>query len=281
MSDLPRVGRIPYLNCLPLRVGLDATGGGAGLEFVDDTPARLAQRLLQGELDAAPVSSIEYLRNIDELVVLPDLAITSHGPVGSVQLASHVQPSWIDGRVVMTDASATSHALLAILLRELWASEALLTVGEVDLPSSLDDASAALLIGDPALHAALRPVPGVQLTDLGAAWDELTGKPMTYALWAARRAFAADEPDLLDGLAHRLRGGMAWGLDNLDSVTAFAADQSTLPVAEMTRYYAGLDYQFGPQARAGLAEFAARAHAHGLLQTLPDLELATESAWAA
>lgn len=281
MSERPRIGRIPYLNCLPLRVGLDATGGGAGLDFVDDNPAKLAQHLLGGQLDVAPMSSIEYLRHADELALLPGLAITSHGSVGSVQLASRVQPRWLDGRVLMTEASATSHALLAILLRELWETDVELTVGEVRLPESLDDAAAVLLIGDPALRAALRPEPGVVLTDLGSAWDELTGKPMTYAVWAARREFATGQPELLEDLANKLRDGFAWGLENIDSVTAFAADQSALPVGELAHYFAGLGYEFGPEAQAGLAEFAARAQAHGQLGNLPDLEPATEAAWAA
>ena len=55
-----RLGRISYANMAPVFYRLDAD-----VEEITGVPTDLNARLLAGEVDVAPISSIEYARNAD------------------------------------------------------------------------------------------------------------------------------------------------------------------------------------------------------------------------
>ena len=75
-----------------------------------------------------------------------------------------------------------------------------------DLSTMLRETDAAVVIGDVALRATLFDAPrlGLHVLDLGAAWKELTGLPMVFALWAARREYADREPAQVKRVADAL-----------------------------------------------------------------------------
>jgi chorismate dehydratase len=75
----PRVGHIDFLNCLPLFWGLARSGDLIDLDLRKDTPDRLNDALVRGQLDIGPISVVEYLRNADGLMVLPDIAVGRTG----------------------------------------------------------------------------------------------------------------------------------------------------------------------------------------------------------
>ncbi len=113
----PRVGHIQFLNCLPLYWGLTHTGALLDVELTKDTPDRLNDALIAGDLDIGPISVVEYLRHADELLVLPDLAVGSDGPVLSVVLVSAVPVEEI-GSVALGSTSRTSVLLARLLLEQ-------------------------------------------------------------------------------------------------------------------------------------------------------------------
>src|SRR5678815_6088835 len=80
-------------------------------------PTDLNARLLAGELDLAPISSIEYARNADRLRLLPRLCVSSEGAVDSIQLVSR-KPLEQVRVVAITPESATSVVLTKVLLPE-------------------------------------------------------------------------------------------------------------------------------------------------------------------
>ena len=51
----PRVGHIDFLNCLPLYWGLVRSGALLDIDLRKDTPDRLSDALLAGELEDAEV----------------------------------------------------------------------------------------------------------------------------------------------------------------------------------------------------------------------------------
>ena len=55
---------------------------------VAGVPTDLNRALLAGELDLAPISSIEYARHAERLRILPRLCVSSEGAVDSIQLVS-------------------------------------------------------------------------------------------------------------------------------------------------------------------------------------------------
>src|SRR4051795_11096403 len=84
----PRVGHIQFLNCLPIYWGLVRSGALLDIELTKDTPDNLNQLLVNGALDIGPISLVEYLRHADDLLLLPDIAVGSDGPVLSVDLVA-------------------------------------------------------------------------------------------------------------------------------------------------------------------------------------------------
>src|SRR5262245_33100331 len=80
-------------------------------------PTDLNARLLAGELDLAPISSIEWARNAERLRVLPRLCVGSEGAIDSIQLVSR-RPLEQVRRIAVTPESATSVVLTRILLPE-------------------------------------------------------------------------------------------------------------------------------------------------------------------
>ena len=59
---------------------------GEGLEQVSGVPTTLNRMLMAGEIDVAPISSIEYARHADTLRLLPRLCVSTEGAVDSIQL---------------------------------------------------------------------------------------------------------------------------------------------------------------------------------------------------
>src|SRR5512133_1691948 len=87
----------------------------ADVEEVAGVPTDLNRRLLAGECDLAPISSIEWARHADKLRILPRLCVSSEGAVDSIQLVSRV-PIDAVRTVAVTPESATSVVLTKVLL---------------------------------------------------------------------------------------------------------------------------------------------------------------------
>ena len=87
---LPRVGHIQFLNCLPLYHMLVRSGAVLDMDLYKDTAIALCRQLLAGRLDISPVPAIEYARHARDLLLLPDLTVSSNGRVMSILLVSKV-----------------------------------------------------------------------------------------------------------------------------------------------------------------------------------------------
>ena len=87
MSAKIRIGAVSYLNTRPLVFGLEQGVGEDRIELSYSVPARLADRMIAGELDIALMPVIE-LAKMPELEIVPGLAIGTSGPSRSVLLIS-------------------------------------------------------------------------------------------------------------------------------------------------------------------------------------------------
>ncbi|WP_116215803.1 menaquinone biosynthetic enzyme MqnA/MqnD family protein [Streptomyces olivoreticuli] len=262
-SRRPKVGHIRFLNCLPLSWGLARTGGLLDLDLTSDTPDRLNAALVSGELDMGPISLVEFLRNADELVALPGIGIGSDGPVMSCLIVSRVPLEELDGeRVALCDTSRTSVRLAQLLLAERTGVKPDYFVCPPDLDTMLSRASAAVVIGDPALRASLLEAPrqGLRVYDLGRLWREWTGLPFVFAVFAARRAFLAQEPETVREVHRALLAARDLALAEVDTVCERAARWEEFDAGTLKRYFTeALDYGLGDRQLAGITEFARRA----------------------
>jgi chorismate dehydratase len=249
-----RLGRISYLNMAPVFYKLEAE-----VEEVAGVPTALNHMLLDGEIDIAPIPSIEYARHADGLRILPRLCVSSEGAVESIQLVSRIPFGQIRS-VAVTPESATSVVLTRVLLPS----------AEI-LPLEFD-ADARLLIGDAALRSAFEdPTPHY---DLGRLWLERTGLPMVFAVWAA------PEP-LVEGLLeleHALVASVRLARAEPERLAQQASEEYGYPQGYLARYFEKLRYSFGPREREGLVKFLELAHDVGELEHVPELRFVTEEA---
>jgi chorismate dehydratase len=249
-----RLGIVAYTNVAPLHWGLEPWPGAC---FHRGVPTDLNARLLAGDLDLTLVSSAEFVRHRDRLVALPDFSIATLGPVHSVTLFHHAP--WAElagGRLAVTEESATSVALLRVLL-DADGIEATFVPVASDLEAMLGGYDAALLIGDAALEEAVarREIGGrvPYATDLGEAWYRLTRLPFTFAVWAADR-----ERPPSPRLVAELRAARTRGLGHLADVARAEAAARGLSEAVVLRYLANFRYFLTPPDRDGLEAFACR-----------------------
>src|ERR671932_1687912 len=115
-AQRPRVGHIQFLNCLPIYWGLMRSGALLDVDLRKDTPDVLNAALVAGDLDIGPISLVEYLRHADDLLLLPDLAVGSDGPVLSVNLVSERPPAGLGGALVALGSTSRTGVLLAQML---------------------------------------------------------------------------------------------------------------------------------------------------------------------
>ena len=260
----PRVGHIQFLNCLPIYWGLVRSGALLDVELTKDTPDRLNDMLVADQLDIGPISLIEYLRHADDLVLLPDLAVGSDGPVLSVNIVSQAPLGSLDGRrVALGSTSRTSVLLARMWLAQVHGVQPDYFVCPPDLTTMLLEADAAVLIGDTALRATYdAPRRGLDVYDLGAVWREWTGKPMVFAVWAARRDYAEANPGLVKDVHDMFVRSRDEALAHVEEVAEQAARWEVFD-ATLATYFRTLDFSLGERQIDGLIEFSRRATAAG------------------
>jgi chorismate dehydratase len=129
-----------------------------------------------------------------------------------------------------------------------------------DLPAMMLESKAAVLIGDAALRATLHDGArlGLDVHDMGAAWRDWTGLPMVFAVWAARRPFARDNPGLVKEVHDAFVQSRELSLARVDEVAASAARWEDFEASALVRYFQTLDFSLGERQLTGLAEFARR-----------------------
>ncbi len=265
----PRVGHIQFLNCLPIYWGLMRSGALLDVDLRKDTPDRLNDALVAGDLDIGPISLVEYLRHADDLLLLPDLAVGSDGPVLSVNLVSTVPLADVR-RVALGSTSRTGVLLARMLLTERQGVRPEFFGCPPDLTQMLLEADAAVLIGDVALRALYEaPRRGLIVTDLGQAWRDWTGLPMVFAVWAARRDFAAAEPGLVKDVHQAFLRSRDLCLSELDEAATAAARWEPFDAETLGTYFRALDFSLGERQIQGVRAFAARAAALGEAPELP------------
>jgi chorismate dehydratase len=242
-----RLGRISYVNMAPVFFGLDAP-----VEEVVGVPTELNNLLLEGGVDLAPISSIAYARNADELRLLPRLCVSSEGAIDSIQLVSRTPPERVRS-IAVTPESATSVVLARVLFPD---------AEQVPLD---EEAEAKLLIGDAALRSAFEdPAPHY---DLGRLWTERTALPMVFAVWACPDPVPAGVAELEDALVASVRLART----EPERLAYEAGVRYGYPAGFLARYFDKLRYSFGPRERAGLHMFFELAREVGELDEIPQL----------
>ncbi len=268
----PKVGHIQFLNCLPLYYGLVKSHAMLDIELIKGTPTELNRMLISGNLDVSPVSSIEYARHSDSLMLFPDFTVSSDGEVKSILLLSRLPVEKLSGRVVaLATTSATSQVLLKLILSRRYGIEPEYVSCEPEPDKMFAIADAGLLIGDIALEYHLHRKDFYSY-DLGIEWKQLTGKKMVYAVWAVNRNFSRTRSKLCENVFETFRRSMDYSLRHLDEIVKYAAKWEPFGHSFLSDYFRCLRFDFGRDYQEGLLQFYDMAKEIGEIEKVPDLE---------
>jgi chorismate dehydratase len=233
-------------------------------------PSRCAQMLAEGSADIGIIPVAAYT-GIENLLILPDIAIASDDAVRSILLVSKLPLEQI--RTVALDSSSrSSAALIQVLFANYWKQEARFVSAEPQLDSMLRSNDAALLIGDPALKVDRSRY----LTwDLAHEWRMFTGRPFVFAFWAVRGGAASE--DELAYVAEVFRASRDAGLAHLPEIAAEWSQKLELSPEFITSYLRdNIQYSLRAENIAGRALFFRLASELKVLPPAPELRFAHE-----
>ena len=286
-----RISVVQYLNTAPLVRGFTKGPFRGKYQLSFTVPSLCAEALRSGDVDLAIIPVIEYQR-IPGVVVLPNLSISSKRSVRSLLLVSR-KPLQEVQRIALDRSSRSTQALVRILCAKRWNIAPQFFEAEPDLPAILQEADAALLIGDPALRLALNSEANAKRNASGALlcpaevaglpfsaplyiydvveeWRSLTDFPAVLAFWAARRDAITAE------VIQDFQGSLAFGMRHLKEISAESSLELGLPAGKLERYLAeNIDYTLDQENLEGLRRYFGLAAELGLVGNAKQVEMAS------
>ena len=276
-----RISIVQYLNTTPLVRGFTHGPLRGKYELSFTVPSQCAEALRAGAVDVAIIPAIEYQRT-DGLVVLPDLSISSKNKVRSLLLIAK-KPLKEVRRVALDRSSRSTQALVRILCAKHWGIAPEFFEAEPELGEMLEEADAALLIGDPALQFALDGASFAELTrnkklnvfDMVAEWRAMTNLPAVLAVWAGRVEAVTAE------VVEDFQASLAYGMTHLDEICEEAAEEMKLQGEELRSYLVeNIDYGLDAESRRGLQKYYELAAELGILNAVREVRMAGVTASA-
>jgi chorismate dehydratase len=264
----PRISASSYSNTAPLVWSFLYGANHGKVEIIlDNAPARSAELLSQGRVDAAlvPVIASQF---IPDVKLIPGVCVGAKERVRSVCLITR-GAELEDVRSVSLDISSrTSVALTKIIYREFLGFEPEWRAAAPDINAMLAESDAALLIGDPALSISSGDqsfeIEGLRTFDLAQLWRRHTGLGFVFAMWMTTRdsceidfAAARDE-----GEAH------------ISEIAANYAPQTGLSISTLVEYLSqNISYSTDESMQRGLELYLELAHKHALTERKPEIRL--------
>jgi chorismate dehydratase len=287
-----RISVVQYLNTAPLVHGFTHGPLKDKYDLSFTVPSQCADDLRDGRADVAIIPAIEFQR-IDDLVVLPDLAIAAKRCVRSLLIVSRKPIAEVQS-IALDRSSRSTQALTRILSAEHWHMKPAFFEETFNSTATiLEQADAALVIGDPALRLAISIAgnatfgvqgelmcspdkAGVNATetihvyDVVQEWRRLTGLPAVLAVWAGRRELVT--PEVVADFAASKEYGMA----HLAEISATASEEQNLPTADLLNYLQdNIDFTLDSENLAGLELYYCLAAKLGLIPRAKAIEWAT------
>lgn len=230
-----------YLNTKPLLYGIKRHPVINEIELVEDYPSKIAQMLIDDELDIGLIPVATTLR-LKEWYIDSDYCIGGNGAVASVCIFSEVPIEEVE-KVYLDYQSRTSVNLAKILLKEYWKKDVEFfdATGE-DFREHIKGTTAGVVIGDRALHQRSK---SEYIYDLSEAWKNHTGLPFVFAAWIANK-------QLPEEFIKAFNEANALGLEKIDEVIS----ENAFPYFDLRMYYTScVSYQFDEKKKMGLQLF--------------------------
>jgi chorismate dehydratase len=236
-----KVGIINYLNVKPFLYGIKRSDIIKDIELVETFPARLAEMLLNDEVDVGIVP-VAIIPEMKEHHIISDYCIACDGPVASVCLFSEVPVQKIK-KVWLDYHSRTSVALVQILLKRYWnITPEIHDAKNEEFRHLIEGDTAGLVIGDRAFEQRKR---STYIYDLGEAWKDYTGLGFVFAAWVANKSLPAT-------FVEAFNQANAHGLQHIKEVVK----ENPYALFDLNQYYThNIHYLMDERKKAGLEEF--------------------------
>ena len=263
----PRISASSYSNTAPLIWSFLYGANHGKVELVlDNAPARSAELLANGRVDAALVPVIAY-HQLDDVKLVSDVCVGAKEQVRSVCLVTRGE-DLADVRSVALDVSSrTSVVLTKIIFREFLGSEPDWCNSAPNIETMLASADCALLIGDPALKLSDLDDgrAGLRTFDLARLWKHYTDLGFIFAMWMTRNGRSA-----IDFAAARDEG-----LAHIDAIVSNYAPEIKVGEDAMRTYLSqNISYSVSDDLQRGMELYFALAKNHGLCENIRQLEYA-------
>lgn len=250
-----KVGKISFANLFPIFYTLEKDLDPLIFEFIEGVPSVLNKKIRAGEIDISPSSSIEYLRNEDNYLLIENNSISSKGPIGSIFLFSKRPIETLNGSVILTSSqSETSVGLLEVILKKFYRIECTMATSAQTLEDALSVHDAYLLIGDQALTGALKQS-RFFVYDLGEIWYRNTGLPSVFALWIVRKNFFSGNSSLMESFSNALNVSKEYARKNFREIAKASPLAGELSTEDLVSYWGGISYDFNEEHKRGLSLF--------------------------
>ena len=265
---IPRIAASSYSNTAPLVWSfLYGSLRGKAELIMDNAPARSAELLASGRVDAALVPVFSY-HSIPDIKLVRNVCVGAEHRVRSVCLVTKGVDLANVKSVALDMSSRTSAALTKIIFREFVGHEHSWTDARPDLNEMLAENDCALIIGDPALRindpsSDKDLSEGLRKFDLAELWNKNTGLGFVFAMWMTRRSGSP-----LDFAAARDEGRA-----NLEEIAANYTRQIGLPASELIEYLGGnICYAVSDKMLNGMKLFFDLATKNDLIEKPRELE---------
>ena len=266
-----KIGRIIYINVDPVYYQFDHDTEPEGIQVISRPPAVLNEMLLNEELDISSVSTSAFARHSDQWMLLPDLSIACFGKVLSVLLVSHYSFAELQDRtVLLTDESATAVDLVKLIF-SLKGISPHFQKGKVKAPCDLKDfVGAGLVIGDAALkHKWENHFEHV--FDLCEIWNQMTGLPFVFGVWAVRKSYAQKYPKRVSSVLARFKTSKEQGLRHILDIARQSAEKIGIDPDLSKTYFSSMYYSMSAPELNCLKEFFHRLYCQKIIDKKPAL----------
>lgn len=259
MLTQTRISASSYSNTAPLIWSFLYGANHGKYELILDTaPARSAELLATGRVDAALVPVIAY-QTIENVRLLPDVCVGAKETVRSVCLVTKGADLRNVKTVSLDISSKTSVALTKIIFRDFLEREPLYQTIKPNIETMLAASDCALLIGDPALtidESVYRKF------DLAETWKSFTDFGFVFAMWMTLNKTCA-----IDFAAARDEG-----LAHLDEIISNYKIEVKLSREDFKKYLSeNISYSIDDSMRKGLELFFRLAHKNNLIENFQPL----------
>ena len=242
------IGKIPYLNSVPFYEHL-ARGD---FKILPVTPRQMGILARKGQIDAAPLSLMDYLAQEDRLETM-SYCIAARDQVKSILLFAREGWAGLAGKDIgITDETATSVKLLHLLLTKKYGLRANFIRMHPGV-NDYDAFAAVLLIGDEALKRKKIGISGFKfIFDLAEEWYAWQRLPFVFAVWALQKSLPAGKKRELEGALQKALGMAA---DELDSIGCQHGKRIGLSPPETKEYLEGFIYHLGEREMRAISVF--------------------------